>query len=719
MNHYKSNQFLTKLIFLIGMMIMAGCGKPGPSLDETIAQANEHLEAGDVEQAISLLDNLYKKHPKHIGLLETLAFAQADIGNHHLAAFYFEEVVKIDPGKQQFLIYAAQSHVQSGDVAIAVTKYRKYLKKQPKESRIWKILGELLVKQGDQIAAIDAFKESYQIRPDEIVALNLGAAYADTHLAVEAEFWFQIVMEFESDSMPQALLGLLDVAMIQRNYMIADKIVERLDTEHKGTLDNSPLAHVRQDINTWQKSQKTMVRKLEVVNRKALKQRKIDAISKAKAKKEVRAKAKAKKIADAKAKAWAKTKADMDAKAKAEALSKAKAEALSKAKAKAKARAKNKALAQAKAKAEAKARTAKAKKQAKESAMALAKAQAKAKAEAMAEAKAKAQAEAEARAKVEKEAKALAKAKKVATAIKEAEEKARVLSLAKSKAEREAQIKAKKRAEAVAKAIVEKKALTKAKVEAATKARAEKEALAKAKADVAAKALAEKKALAVAKAEADARAKAEALEQARVKEEARAKADALALATANAKAKAAAEAVAQAKARERKLKKEQYMALPPAERFNQSMTAAKTLNDAGDYKGAVEKYWEALKVDDSKAETWHTIAKTQLSDNRTRWAETTSLEAIRRDPGNVSYTLLYLKAAQHNHQAERFLEELIKARVKFPDSPDIMLALARGYDKIKNNARNASMLYREFLEKAPNHPSRDDAQAELNALSQR
>ncbi len=131
---------------------------------------------------------------------------------------------------------------------------------------------------------------------------------------------------------------------------------------------------------------------------------------------------------------------------------------------------------------------------------------------------------------------------------------------------------------------------------------------------------------------------------------------------------------------------------------------------------AIKYYWASLKLDDKPAEIWHELSGLLLKEGKPGLSEATAMEAIRREPLSILYTMHYLRVAQETKDPEPFMEELISAKRKIPDSPDITLALARGYKSIRNNYREAAALYREFLERAPNHPEWSKAQTELTSL---
>ena len=53
---------------------------------------------------------------------------------------------------------------------------------------------------------------------------------------------------------------------------------------------------------------------------------------------------------------------------------------------------------------------------------------------------------------------------------------------------------------------------------------------------------------------------------------------------------------------------------------------------------------------------------------------------------------------------------------RFPRSPEIALSLARGYERIDGNNSFAIVLYERFIQLAPNHPLRTEAETSINRL---
>lgn len=152
---------------------------------------------------------------------------------------------------------------------------------------------------------------------------------------------------------------------------------------------------------------------------------------------------------------------------------------------------------------------------------------------------------------------------------------------------------------------------------------------------------------------------------------------------------------------------------PPPPTLAEQAAAA---GDEGDWERAVELYWDAVGEAPEDAGLWAGLSRAYLRAGQPEDAEIAILEALRREPDDLQFTLTYLDVVQTSRSRKRFLEELERAYERIPNSPDIVLSLARAYGQPGGNPANAAYFYREFLEMAPTHPEATAARRELNAL---
>ncbi|MEE2988340.1 MAG: tetratricopeptide repeat protein [Verrucomicrobiota bacterium] len=153
--------------------------------------------------------------------------------------------------------------------------------------------------------------------------------------------------------------------------------------------------------------------------------------------------------------------------------------------------------------------------------------------------------------------------------------------------------------------------------------------------------------------------------------------------------------------------------LPPSSRpqtVEELIADAETATLDRDFKSAIRKYWTAISIANNRAEVWNLLSRAYLVDGQLNNAETTALEAIRREPQQVTYTLDYLRVAQRSLAPEDFLAELETAYARFPVNPEITLSIARAHELISRDRSAARDLYLRFIDIAPNHPLIPEAQ---------
>ena len=103
-------------------------------------------------------------------------------------------------------------------------------------------------------------------------------------------------------------------------------------------------------------------------------------------------------------------------------------------------------------------------------------------------------------------------------------------------------------------------------------------------------------------------------------------------------------------------------------------------------------------------------------DQQLKNAESTALEAIRLATNNINYTLDYLRIVQNSKTPKAFLVELETAYARFPLSPEITLSLARAYQRMSTDKDAARQFFQRFIDIAPAHPLRPEAESALQLL---
>ena len=135
-----------------------------------------------------------------------------------------------------------------------------------------------------------------------------------------------------------------------------------------------------------------------------------------------------------------------------------------------------------------------------------------------------------------------------------------------------------------------------------------------------------------------------------------------------------------------------------------------------DYTTAIQLYWQALAQANESSEIWSRLAQAYQIDGQMQNAETAALESLRLNPEKEEYMLAFLRIIQRTQRLPEFLQELRSAYERFPTNPDIVLSLARAYERIGDREEAAANAYQRFIQLAPGHILRPEAEAALNRL---
>jgi tetratricopeptide (TPR) repeat protein len=143
---------------------------------------------------------------------------------------------------------------------------------------------------------------------------------------------------------------------------------------------------------------------------------------------------------------------------------------------------------------------------------------------------------------------------------------------------------------------------------------------------------------------------------------------------------------------------------------------ARQFREEGVYSEAVRLLWNVLGTDPTFAEAWFELSKAYFANNEAAAAETASLEAMRLAPFNANYVLHHIEVIRRSRGNAVVIRELRLAQERFPNNPEILFELARGYDELATDARNAAYLYNRFLDDFPNHPLAPEVRTKLRRL---
>ena len=234
------------------MLVLFGCGEPvkdktvvsvsppspekkKPDLTEAISKRIE----GDPEGAVRLLRSLNEEFPNSQEILVQLGRSLADMENHPLAAFRFDQALSSGASKDIHL-ETAEAHLLAGDKVNAQINFREFLTHYPEQKEIWLKYARLLAEADKKTEAINAFSRVPDLCTNED-ALVLANLFYDKKLWAQSARWFRVSAKLEDGVSPKPLLGLLRISLIEKDEDQAESLCLALEKTHPGSIDSSDL----------------------------------------------------------------------------------------------------------------------------------------------------------------------------------------------------------------------------------------------------------------------------------------------------------------------------------------------------------------------------------------------------------------------------------------------------------------------------------------------
>jgi tetratricopeptide (TPR) repeat protein len=250
----RSARWLLTALLLLGFIL--GCGKKEPTAEETLAQAETLRAQGRVNETIALLENYERAHPGNFAVIEALAFAYIEAGDLEVAALYFTRAAQIDQRQAEYLLMAAEAWRTAGDPGTAIASYQDFLLLRPEAHEARLALAELYREQGQIDAARNTLIQVNAAAPSGAVQVRIGRLFLEGNNLAQAQQWFDSAARRGDEARPEALLGLIEVAIRANRYGDAEQLVTVLDREFPGRLEGSrPHADLRSQLNAWRQRQ--------------------------------------------------------------------------------------------------------------------------------------------------------------------------------------------------------------------------------------------------------------------------------------------------------------------------------------------------------------------------------------------------------------------------------------------------------------------------------
>jgi len=153
------------------------------ALDSSLGAASFNMaraltEAGDYDEALSILDRLKVRDPKNVRVVSARAYVLYRKGEGEAALAAYDEAVALDPYAPDAVYNDALLQYAAGDPQKAADALKKLLSYKPDDAQSLDLLGAVEEKLGDSSAAIDAYEKARTLGKADAAALErLGRLY--------------------------------------------------------------------------------------------------------------------------------------------------------------------------------------------------------------------------------------------------------------------------------------------------------------------------------------------------------------------------------------------------------------------------------------------------------------------------------------------------------------------------------------------------------------
>ena len=93
-----------------------------PSTNDTYRKAVRAVEAKDYRQAISLLNDVIDRKPRHPDALNYLGYSHRKSGDYARAVTYYKKALSLEPEHRGANEYLGQAYVELGNLTLAVER---------------------------------------------------------------------------------------------------------------------------------------------------------------------------------------------------------------------------------------------------------------------------------------------------------------------------------------------------------------------------------------------------------------------------------------------------------------------------------------------------------------------------------------------------------------------------------------------------------------------
>ena len=246
------SMFQRLVISFVIILFLAHCGKEEENASniknkETVSkrtspdlsQAIKLRLEGKPDEAVKILSTINQSEPNLPEVLTQLARALFEAKKFELAAFRFDQAnssLKDSPLFKE----AGLSYEYAEDFASAIDRYTNHLSRNDGDSQIWLRLARLLVLEGKNTAALNAFsKGSDQSTYHDCV--SMANLYYEKKLLPQAEHWFRQASIKGQQSSPLPMIGLLRIKLLKKEEEVAESLILEIEKSFPGSIEETDL----------------------------------------------------------------------------------------------------------------------------------------------------------------------------------------------------------------------------------------------------------------------------------------------------------------------------------------------------------------------------------------------------------------------------------------------------------------------------------------------
>ncbi len=197
--------------------------------DKLISRAFDLMERGLHAQALTILDGLLKKNPRHYAAALNRGVCLSSVGRFDEAAKQFYSVHQTAPENLDVLQLCGESHLAAGYFDMAIKFLKRCIRAKPEEVSNWRNLSIAAGKSGQLTEAVMYATQALSLAPlDATLYVNLGTALLSLNRIDEAEQAYETALAIDPTNLT-ALGNLATVLDKRGDYLNA---IERYDSTY-------------------------------------------------------------------------------------------------------------------------------------------------------------------------------------------------------------------------------------------------------------------------------------------------------------------------------------------------------------------------------------------------------------------------------------------------------------------------------------------------------